>query len=217
MKNNIKMCKQHLGANLMVSSGEKITIPARKGKAAQVKKGQIIKVINTHGQQVVDTWAFNAHDTSEFMSMEHSRAMMLKIVPAVGDSLVTNRRRPILTVTEDTTPGVHDTLLAACDRYRYELLGVVGYHDSCTDNLAAAMKEVEAKLPETPSPLNLFMNIPVLDGNRVEFRPPESKPNQYIALRAEMDLIVAFSACPQDKVPVNGLACTPTDAHFTIE
>ena len=200
----------------MAASPEKITIPARKGKAAQVRSGQIITVINTYGQQVVDTWAFNAHDTSEFMSMEHSRHMMGKINPAVGDSLVTNHRRSILTVVEDTTPGIHDTLFAACDRYRYELLGVEGHHDSCTDNLAAAMKEVGAKLPETPGPLNLFQNSPVLDGNRLEIRPPVSKPNQYISLRAEMDLVIAFSACPQDKVPVNGPACTPTDAHFTI-
>ena len=61
------------------------------------------------------------------------------------------------------------------------------------------------------------MNIPVLQDNRVEFCPPVSKPDQYIALQAEMDLIIAFSACPQDIVPINGLACTPTDAHFTIE
>ena len=193
------------------------TIPARKGKAAHAKKGQVIKVINTHGQQVVDTWAFNAGDTGEFMSMEHSRAMMGKIIPAVGDSLVTNHRRAILTVVEDTTPGIHDTLLAACDRYRYELLGVQGHHDNCTDNLAAAMNALGARLPETPAPLNLFMNIPVLEGNRVEFRPPVSRPNQYIALRAEMDLIIAFSACLQDKIPINGLACMPTDAHFAIE
>jgi uncharacterized protein len=201
----------------MTAPHETITIPARKGKAAHAKAGQIIKVINTYGEQVVDTWAFNAHDTSEFMSMEHSRAMMGKIIPAVGDSFVTNHRRPILTVVEDTTPGIHDTLLAACDRYRYELLGVKGHHDNCTDNLAAAMKELSAKLPETPGPLNLFMNIPVLPDNRVEFRPPTSKPKQYIALRADMDLIIAFSACPQDQIPINGAACTPTDAHFTIE
>ena len=200
----------------MATSHETVTIPARKGKAAHAKKGQIIRVINTHGEQVVDTWAFSAADTSEFMSMEHSRAMMGKIIPAVGDSLVTNHRRPILTVVEDTTPGIHDTLLAACDRYRYELLGVKGHHDNCTDNLAAAMKEVGGKLPETPCPLNLFMNIPVRPDHRVEFQPPTSKPGQYVALRAEMDLIIAFSACPQDMVPVNGAACTPTEAHFTI-
>jgi len=133
----------------MSQSNMKGTIPARKGKGAFAAKGQIIKVINTHGQQVVDTWAFNAHDTSEFMSMEHSRVAMGKIMPEVGDSLVTNKRRPILTVVEDTTPGIHDTLLAACDRYRYELLGAKGYHDNCTDNLASAMKELGAKCPSS--------------------------------------------------------------------
>jgi uncharacterized protein YcgI (DUF1989 family) len=200
----------------LAGSPELTTIPARKGKAARVAKGQIVKVINTHGEQVVDTWAFNAADTSEFMSMEHSRATMGKIIPAVGDSFVTNRRRPILTVVEDTTPGIHDTLIAACDRYRYELLGAKG-HDNCTDNLATAMKEIGAELPETPAPLNLFMNIPVGPDHRIEFLPPTSKPGQYVAMRAEMNLIIAFSACPQDLVPVNGVDCKPTDAHFTIE
>ena len=201
----------------MLGSSEQIVIPARKGRAAHVAGGQIVKVINTHGQQVVDTWAFNSRDTREFMSMEHSRAMMGKLTPRVGDSLVTNHRRAILTLVEDTTPGVHDTLIAACDRYRYELLGVTGHHDSCTDNLAAAMKEIGAPLPETPSPLNLFMNIPVLDQGRLEFQPPVGKANQYVAFRAEMDLIIAFSACPQDIIPINGPACVPTEAHFTVE
>jgi uncharacterized protein YcgI (DUF1989 family) len=119
------------------------TIPARKGKATFVSRGQQIRVINTHGQQVVDTWAFNRHDLAEFMSMEHSRPHMEKPNPAVGDILRTNRRRPILTVVEDTSGGVHDTLIAACDRYRYELLGCKEYHDNCTDNLVAALKVLE--------------------------------------------------------------------------
>ena len=55
-----------------------ITIPARKGKAALVSAGQRVRVINTHGQQVVDTWAFNRQDISEFMSMEHTRATILR-------------------------------------------------------------------------------------------------------------------------------------------
>ena len=50
-----------------------IDIPARKGKAVRVRKGLRVKVINTKGQQVVDTWAFNAEDLRELMSMEHSR------------------------------------------------------------------------------------------------------------------------------------------------
>jgi uncharacterized protein YcgI (DUF1989 family) len=99
-----------------------IEIPARKGKAVSLRKGQRIKVINTKGQQVVDTWGFNADDLHEFMSMEHSRVAIGHIIPVIGDGLVTNRRRPILTLVEDTSGGIHDTLFAACDRWRYELL-----------------------------------------------------------------------------------------------
>ena len=194
-----------------------VEIPARKGKAVRVRKGQRVKVINTKGQQVVDTWAFNPADLKEFMSMEHTRAQIVAIMAKLGDSYVTNKRRPVLTLVEDTSGGIHDTLLAACDRYRYELLGAKGHHDNCTDNLAAGMQALGLTPPETPSPLNLFMNIPVLAGNKVDFLPPVSTPGSYVVLRAEADCTVAFSACPQDVVPINGLALTPTAAHFEVE
>src|ERR1700731_3607784 len=193
-----------------------IGIPARQGKAVRLRRGQKARVVNTKGQQVVDTWAFNAADLTEFMSMEHSRVAIGRIIPGVGDALVTNRRRPILSLIEDTSGGIHDTLFAACDRWRYELLGVAGYHDNCTDNLAASLAELGLVPPETPAPLNLFMNPPVIDGNGVETRPPVSTPGSYVSLCAEADCIVAFSACPQDIVPVNGLALTPTEAHFEV-
>ena len=205
---------------------ELVAIQARKGKAALVSAGEQIKVINTHGQQVIDTWAFNRQSlpestsleftSPEFMSMEPTRTALASIMPGVGQTLVTNQRRPILTVVEDTSPGIHDTLLAACDRYRYQLLGSVGYHDNCTDNLAAALAELGLAPPETPSPWNLFMNIPVGEDGSLTFEPPRSKPGDYIILRAEMDIVVAFSACPQDVVPINGVACTPTEAHFQV-
>ncbi|TXH37647.1 MAG: urea carboxylase-associated family protein [Rhodospirillaceae bacterium] len=193
---------------------ELVTIPARKGKAARMAKGGRVKVINTHGKQVIDTWAFNAADVREFMSMEHSRAHLLKVIPAVGDAMLTNHRRPILTIVEDTTPGIHDTLIAACDSHRYKLLGVEGYHESCTENLALAMREIGSEAPETPSPLNLFMNIPVAADGSLSFQAPVSSAGQYITLQAEMDLIIVFSACPQDIIPVNDLM--PTEAHFAI-
>ena len=121
-----------------------ITIPARQGKAITLRRGQHVKVINTHGQQVVDTWAFNSTALTECMSMEHTRTALSRIMVRVGDSLVTNQRRPILTLVEDTSPGIHDTLIAACDRYRYTLLGCTTYHDNCTDNLAAALAALQA-------------------------------------------------------------------------
>jgi uncharacterized protein YcgI (DUF1989 family) len=191
-------------------------IPARKGKAALVSAGQRIRVINTHGQQVVDTWAFNRQDVTEFMSMEHSRASILRLIPHVGDTLISNRRRPMLTLIEDTWGGSHDTLMAACDRYRYQELGGKANHDNCADNLVDSLNALGLKAPEIPSPLNLFMNIPWTRQGDLSFEAPDPNPGGYVVLRAEMDLVVAFSACPQDLLPINGEAAKPTEAHFEI-
>jgi uncharacterized protein len=114
-------------------------LPARRGVAAQISRGQTVKIINTHGKQVVDTWAFATRDPAEYLSMEHSRTAILKLAPVIGDTLVSNRRNPMLTVIEDTTPGRHDTLIAACDVFRYRQLGAAGNHDNCADNLRHAL------------------------------------------------------------------------------
>jgi hypothetical protein len=197
-------------------SEETVTIPARSGKAVRVRQGQRVTVVNTHGSQVVDTWAFNAEDLTEWMSMEHSRAYYLKLRPVVGDTLVTNLRRPILTLVEDTSGGVHDTLIAACDNPRYQLLGCTEYHDNCADNLTAGLAELGLEKPVTPSPLNLFMNIPWTAEGALSWEEPVSRPGSYVTLRAEMDAVVAFSACPQDILPINGRAGQPTEAHFHV-
>src|ERR1700732_4215687 len=127
-----------------------IEIPARQGKALRLRRGQKARIVNTKGQQVVDTWAFNDSELKEFMSMEHSRVAIGRIIPAIGDTLVTNRRRPILTLVEDTSGGIHDTLFAACDRWRYEQLGCTQYHDNCTDNLAAGLAAHRQEAPTKP-------------------------------------------------------------------
>ncbi|HEX9771547.1 MAG TPA: urea carboxylase-associated family protein [Kiloniellales bacterium] len=200
----------------MAKESEIFTVPARRGRAARLDKGQAIKVINTHGQQVVDFWAFRADDLGEFLSMEHLRATLEGIFPHAGDDLVTNQRRPILHFAEDTSPGIHDTLMAACDDYRYGLLGCTSYHDNCTDNLYAAMAELDLTPPECPSPLNLWMNIPVGPDGRTSWGEPVSKAGDYVVLRAVCDCVVAMSACPQDILPINGALRTPTEAHFQI-
>lgn len=191
-------------------------VPARKGKAARLRRGERLRLVNTHGQQVVDTWAFSQDDIAEFMSMEHSRAALSKILPTTGDTLVSNRRRAMLTFVEDTSGGIHDTLIAACDARRYELLGVIGPHDSCTDNLHAALAGLGLAPPEIPSPLNMFMNIPVGPGGVISWEPSIAGAGSHVVLRAEMDLVIVFSACPQDIVPINGADCVPKDVHFAI-
>ncbi|KAK0105285.1 hypothetical protein ONS95_004330 [Cadophora gregata] len=200
------------------------TIPARHGIATPLLAGQTIKVINTSGTQVVDTWAFllssfppssSSHIISQ-MSMQHTRASLNKIIPKVGDGLYSNERVKMLTVVEDTTPGTHDTLIAACDRQRYEELGGGSEHRNCADNLVEGLGALGLKAPQfTPSPFNLFMNIPVHDDLlTISFEPPTSKEGQYICLKAEMDMVVAFSACPQDILSIN--CGKPVDAHFEI-
>lgn len=193
-----------------------IEIPARRGKAAWVKQGQSVRVVNTYGHQVVDTWAFNVEDLHESMSMEATRATRTKLCLEVGDTYVSNHRRPILTVVEDTSPGRHDTLMAACDVHRYGLLGHQGYHDNCTDNLAVALAALGLEAPKTPSPLNLFMNIPWAMSGALEFEAPLCKIGDYVLLRAEMDLVIVFSACPQDLLPINGEMRRTVEAHFEV-
>jgi uncharacterized protein YcgI (DUF1989 family) len=191
-------------------------IPARRGVAFEVRAGQKLKLVNTHGSQVLDTWAFNPRDMAEYMSMEHTRSATSKITPGVGDTYVSNLFTPMLTVLEDTSPGLHDTLMCCCSRKTYERLKVEGYHDNCNDNFVAALATVGRRPNFTPGPLNLFMNFPVSGTGAITREPPVSKPGDYILLEAKHDVLVVISACPQDIQPVNGLGRMPTDAAYQI-
>ena len=191
------------------------TLAARSGTALRLAKGESLEIVNTHGTQVVDCWAFNAADLGEFMSMPHTRNACRKLTPAVGESLVTTLRRPILTLAADTSPGVHDTLVPCCDAARYKELGHQG-HASCAANMARGLERLGIDPPPPPAPLNIFMNVPIGPTGRLEIVPPVSAPGDYVVLRAEMDCIVALSACPHDIFPVNGDDCTPKDIAFEI-
>jgi hypothetical protein len=191
-------------------------LPARRSIAFEVPKDTLIRVINTEGRQVVDTWAFNAKDMAEFMSMEHARVHMGRVNPVAGSTLLTNRRKPILTMIEDTSGGVHDTLLAACDEHRYRMLGAKGYHDNCTDNLNMALNELGYASPEIPSPLNLFQNSSIKPDGALIIEPPIAPPGSHVTLSTGMDCIIVFSACPQDMAPTNGADMTPKPVDIEI-
>ena len=191
-----------------------VKIPARRGTAVHVYKGQKVKVINTHGNQVVDFWAFNSENSGEFMSMEHCRVGLGRYRPIPGDFLITNQRRKILKFLEDTSPGVHDTMMAACDQYRYQQLGCTDYHDNCTDNLWEALASVRFKPTETPCPFNLWQNTPVDTNGDIEQMPTVSKKGDFVLFKVLMNAVISFSACPQDIVQIN--SGKPTDAHYQI-
>jgi hypothetical protein len=190
-------------------------LPARSGRAVEINAGSVIDIVNTYGTQVIDTWAI-CPSGDEWLSMEHTRAGLLRLIPRAGDQLLTNTRRPVVTVIEDSSPGVHDTLVPACDPQRYRTLGCTSGHENCHDNFVQALETLGLALPVVPPPLNLFMNVPWMADGTLSFEAPVAAPGDYIRLRAEIDVIVVMSACPQDMVPVNGSQMRPTDAHFRI-
>jgi uncharacterized protein len=189
-------------------------IPARYGIAIRVKAGDGLKLINLHGNQVFDTWAFSSVDLAEHMSMAHTRSRNSRIYVNRGDSLISNHRRPIMTIEEDTSPGRHDILLCACNPWIYRELGITEHHRSCADNLHEALATLGISIPWTPSPFNVFMNVPVDSDGRLDRVPPSSKPGDYVLLRAAFDLVVAVSACPQDITAVN--AGEPQDGELEV-
>lgn len=192
------------------------TIPAGHGRAFRLVAGQRLRVTTTEGGQVVDTWALALPDLDEVMSMEHTRARLLSVSPKAGDDLWSNRRRPILRLVEDSSPGVHDTLIAACDPQRYAQLGHSGPHRSCAENFEAALAELGYAAPPVPAPLNVFMNIPVAADGRLSFEPSPARPGDAVTLEAVRDVVVVLSACPQDLVPINGAAMRPTDIDVEV-
>jgi uncharacterized protein YcgI (DUF1989 family) len=180
-------------------------IPAGYGYALQLRQGECVKIINISGTQVVDTWAFCAEDLTHVMSMEHSRVQNGTLSAKVGGSYLTDRREPILKVVADTSPGIHDTIMAACDARRYELLGCTAAHRSCAENLKEALAALGISLKDrVPQPLNLFMNIPISPDGELTQGSPLGSPGEYVTLMALRDCVVAMSACPQDITPING-------------
>lgn len=187
------------------------------GLAFPVRKGQGVRLVNTFGQQVVDTWALALGDTSEYMSVEHTRRMLYKLFPTKGDTLYSNRRTPMLVIEEDTFPGTHDMLLACCDRWLYRHYECAPGHRNCRDNFLDSLFAAGFDATLVPNPLNLWMNVPVVDdAGAIAVAAPLSKPGDYVVLRAEMDLVVIFSACPMDVTPINGEDRTPRAVHFEV-
>ena len=186
-----------------------VEIPPREGRGVRMRAGERVRIVDVAGGQVADTFAFCADDVSEFHSAEHTRVHVSRLFPRPGEHFVTNKRRPILLLEEDASPGIHDMLCAACDPWRYEGLGVEGWHASCRENLERAMAELGHERIEIPQPINLFMNIPVRDGAELGWEPAQTNAGDSVTLRAEMDLLLVVSACPQDIVPINDKNPTP--------
>ena len=175
-----------------------IAIPAREGRAVRVEVGRSFRVIDVEGGQVGDLFAFCLGDLGEHLSAEHTRAQHYRLFPRIGEPFMTNRRRPILLLEGDTSPGHHDMLFAACDAARYASLGASGDHASCAANLQSALAGLGLGPVPVPQPVNLFENIPVRADGALDWQATASAAGDHVQLRAELDCVVVVSACPYD-------------------
>lgn len=196
------------------------TVQARCGKAVRLKAGQRLKLINTSGHQVVDTWAFCDPDIGELLSMEHSRQAVRNIYVRQGDTLVSSLNRPMLTFEEDESNGRHDTQVAACSPGLYDRYNITcPPHRACSLNLTEAMSELGHAIPEQPAPWNLFQHSFVEPDGFIRHAEPENEPGCHVVLKAERDLILVFSCCPWDVqvgVLVNGADGKINDCEIDI-
>ena len=168
----------------------------------EVKRGQLIQIVDVRGKQVADFVAFNAQDRGEYLSTTVTRSANNNVMLQKGQTLYSNRRNPMLEIVDDTV-GRHDTLFAACDPKRYEALGASD-HANCRTALAEALTGFGVDYDEVPDPVNWFMNVAIRQRGELEIREPLSEQGDQVQLTTLMDVVIAVSACPQDMLPTNG-------------
>ena len=182
----------------------------------RVAEGQAITVRTPDGGQPADFFAYNAANTGEWLSPPHTWVTTFSLKPRPGDVFLSRFRRPMLEMTDDTADGVHDMLLAACDRFRYEFFGHRGAHASCSDNLQIAMRREGYEISVIPQPINFFTNVIVgADGRLAAPRNPVP-PGAEVTMKALMDLICVVSSCPFD-LGIEGWQITASDTVTALE
>lgn len=186
---------------------KEILVPGGEGRALEVKAGQYLAVVDVEGQQVADFIAFKMGDWTEWLSVSHTRAYLLRLNVTTGDVLVSNWRNPMFEIIHDTV-GVHDIITQMCDRRRYLLDYGVENHRSCRDNFLEAFQAYGVEEWRFPDPFNIFQNAPIKPDRTFGNQVPLSKPGDRIVMKVLMDSVVGVSACPQDLNPCNGWKIT---------
>lgn len=130
-----------------------------------------------------------------------------------GSVLYSNLGNPLLTIVADTC-GRHDTLGGACaqesNTVRYAL--DKRHMHSCRDNfLCACLHDGRLQKRDIAANINFFMNVPVTPQGGLTFEDGISAPGKYVELRAECNVIVLISNCPQLNNPCNGWNPTPAE------
>jgi uncharacterized protein YcgI (DUF1989 family) len=190
-----------------------VLIKGRHGGRIDVRKGQLLEILNVEGQQICDFFAFNKANVREHLSPSHTRSVNARIYLRKGDVLSTVLRRPMLELVEDTC-GQHDMTIPACDPQRYRISYGIVDHRSCRMNLFQMIASEGIPYEYLPDPVNFFQNTPIGEDAHYHRSPSPSEPGDKVVLKALMDLIAVGSACPQDMTGSNGDCIT--DIKFIV-
>ena len=195
--------------------------PAGEPWMKTLKRGQTLRIVDLEGNQAVDTIFYSQANPAERYSLTHTIQAQGGLYLSTGTQLMSSEARPMLTITADTC-GRHDTLGGACasesNTVRYAL--EKRFMHSCRDNYLLAIShyatqnDVVFDKRDVVSNINFFMNVPVTPSGQLTFEDGISAPGKYVEMRAEMDLIVLVSNCPQLNNPCN--AYNPTPVRFLI-
>jgi len=178
----------------------------------EIGKGHSIRIIDLEGNQAVDTLFYNAHDYADRYSAQDTIREQGNIYLTTVTRLISSCGNVLLTITADTC-GRHDTLGGACatesNQVRYELSK--GHMHACRQSFLKGIGEWGRGLEkrDIASNINFFMNVPVTPEGGLTFEDGVSDRGKYVELRAEMDVLMVISNCPQLNNPCNGYNPTP--------
>ncbi|MGX1197809.1 urea amidolyase associated protein UAAP2 [Parvibaculum sp. MBR-TMA-1.3b-4.2] len=186
------------------------TVPATRPWSYMLPKGQVLRIVDLEGQQAVDTLFYNAHDTEERYSAQDTARMQGSPYVTAGTEIYSSEGNLMATMLADTAGG-HDTSAGACSaesntvRFGHDKK----YMHSCRDNFVMELSKHGMTKRDLVSNINFFMNVPVEPDGTLAIVDGVSKPGDYVELRAEMDILVFISNCPQVNNPCNGFKPTP--------
>jgi uncharacterized protein len=187
-----------------------VLVPGLGGRAVAVDRRQRVRITDVEGTQVAALVAIDRTDPTRIVDPARTRSLTQRLFPIVGETFVSSRYEPMLTIVDDTSPGDHDTLFPACDSLMLEFLGAEPGHANCHDNIVSAAAAVGVELPGAPASVNLFQPNGLNPDETLSSRPAASSAGDHVEFRAARDLWVIVTACAVDVgIDVNGYRSTP--------
>ncbi|HEX7942314.1 MAG TPA: urea amidolyase associated protein UAAP2 [Gemmatimonadaceae bacterium] len=183
-----------------------------------VRSGDVLTIIDVGGNQSADCLLYDAHDTAERYSAADTIAWQANAYVRTGTVLRSNRGHPLATVVENELDR-QDTIGGACSKESNTLR--YGHHTahqhSCRENFLTEAARHGLNRRDLVSNLNWFMNVPVEADGALGIVDGMSAPGKRVAFRAERDILVVVSNCPQMNNPCNAFSCTPLRMIVTRE